>query len=135
MVVLGRFGQPGLTDLSVLFDVIGADVIPFDADHCDVAFKAFQQFGKGRGTAAKLNMGDCASYALATTLRSAAALQGPRLPRYRRDPAVSPVVDSMMANGSPHRPHDFRSDADRGHGLISPCNGGILQFSRFLPHF
>jgi ribonuclease VapC len=93
MVILGRFGQPALTDLSVLFDVIGADIIPFDADHCDVAFREFQQFGKGMGTAAKLNMGDCASYALATTLRSAAALQGPRLPRYRRDPAVSPVVD------------------------------------------
>ena len=68
MVVLGRFGQPGLTDLSVLFDEIGPDIVPFDADHCDAAFRAFQQYGKGMGTAAKLNMGDCASYALAKTL-------------------------------------------------------------------
>ncbi len=41
------------------------DIIPFDEALSDLAFEAYRRFGKGRHPA-KLNMGDCASYALAT---------------------------------------------------------------------
>ena len=68
MVVRGRFGVDGLRDLAALIAEIAPEVIPFDTSQCDAAFDAFERYGKGLGTAAKLNLGDCASYALAKTL-------------------------------------------------------------------
>ncbi|WP_245973784.1 type II toxin-antitoxin system VapC family toxin [Bosea caraganae] len=40
------------------------EIIPFDEALSDLAFDAYRRFGKGRH-AARLNMGDCAAYALA----------------------------------------------------------------------
>lgn len=40
------------------------DVVPFDEPLAGLAFEAYRRFGKGRHPA-KLNMGDCAAYALA----------------------------------------------------------------------
>lgn len=39
-------------------------ITPFTADHLEVAFQAFERYGKGRHPA-KLNFGDCISYAVA----------------------------------------------------------------------
>lgn len=39
-------------------------IIPFDEALAGIAFEAYRRFGKGRHPA-KLNMGDCAAYALA----------------------------------------------------------------------
>lgn len=43
----------------------GIDVIEVRADAHLIALKAHQQFGKGTGHGAQLNMGDCFSYAVA----------------------------------------------------------------------
>ena len=43
-------------------------IVPFDEGQAGIAIDAFGRYGKGMGTAAKLNMGDCASYALAKAL-------------------------------------------------------------------
>lgn len=40
------------------------ETVPFDENLSDLAFEAYRRFGKGRH-AARLNMGDCAAYALA----------------------------------------------------------------------
>ncbi len=40
------------------------EVIPFTAEHYEVAVDAFERFGKGRHPAA-LNFGDCLTYAVA----------------------------------------------------------------------
>lgn len=40
------------------------EIVPFDETLSDLAFEAYRRFGKGRHPA-KLNMGDCAAYALA----------------------------------------------------------------------
>ena len=40
------------------------EIIPFDQPLSDLAFQAYGRFGKGRHPA-RLNMGDCAAYALA----------------------------------------------------------------------
>ena len=40
------------------------DIIPFDEALSDLAFEAYRRFGKGQHPA-RLNMGDCAAYALA----------------------------------------------------------------------
>ena len=68
MVIRGRFGATALTDLVTLLDEITPQVAPFDAGQSDFAFSGFSRFGKGMGSAAKLNMGDCATYALAKSL-------------------------------------------------------------------
>ena len=40
------------------------EIVPFDEALSDLAFAAYRRFGKGRHPA-RLNMGDCAAYALA----------------------------------------------------------------------
>jgi ribonuclease VapC len=40
-------------------------VIPFDAHHAQVAREAYTRFGKHPGSKARLNFGDCMTYALA----------------------------------------------------------------------
>ncbi|WP_310529452.1 type II toxin-antitoxin system VapC family toxin [Nocardioides sp.] len=43
----------------------GVHLVPFSAEHLEVAHAAFLRYGKHHGSAAKLNFGDCMSYALA----------------------------------------------------------------------
>lgn len=47
--------------------LLGLDVIAFDARQLAVAREAHQRFGRGSGHRARLNFGDCFSYALAIT--------------------------------------------------------------------
>jgi ribonuclease VapC len=65
MVMIGR-GEGG-AETSLLDEFLltaAVRIVPFDAIQADLAREAFQRFGKGRHKAA-LNLGDCASYALA----------------------------------------------------------------------
>lgn len=45
----------------------GFVIMPVDADQAQVARSAYVRFGKGSGSPARLNFGDCFSYALART--------------------------------------------------------------------
>ena len=45
------------------------EVVPFDAEQARVARQAYRDFGKGSGHPARLNLGDCFSYALASVRR------------------------------------------------------------------
>lgn len=40
-------------------------IVPFDAEQARIAREAYRDFGRGSGHRAKLNLGDCFSYALA----------------------------------------------------------------------
>lgn len=44
---------------------IGMQVVPFDAEQLWIARAAYQDFGRGSGHPARLNLGDCFAYALA----------------------------------------------------------------------
>ena len=68
MVARGRHGADGLKAVHALLAALKITVVAFDEAQPVIAIEAFARFGKGMGTAAKLNMGDCASYALAKTL-------------------------------------------------------------------
>jgi ribonuclease VapC len=46
----------------------GIEVVPFTPAQARIARTAYQQFGRGSGHPAQLNMGDCFSYALARDL-------------------------------------------------------------------
>lgn len=47
---------------------LGLEIVPFTLDHARLALEAFKRFGKGRGSKASLNFGDCFAYALAKEL-------------------------------------------------------------------
>lgn len=59
-------GPPRHAELDALLEAAAAEVVPFDAEHAQVARVAYARYGKGSGSAARLNLGDCFSYALAT---------------------------------------------------------------------
>jgi ribonuclease VapC len=46
----------------------GIEIVPFTPSQARIARMAYQQFGRGSGHPARLNMGDCFSYALARDL-------------------------------------------------------------------
>lgn len=66
IVVEARLGEAGGRELDLLLHRARVDVVPFDADHVEIARDAWRRFGKGRH-AAGLNFGDCFAYALART--------------------------------------------------------------------
>lgn len=53
--------------LSARFDELAAEieVVPMTRDHADTARQAYRDYGRGTGHPARLNLGDCFSYALA----------------------------------------------------------------------
>lgn len=68
MVLSGRLENTALgdarTELHGLLRHLGAKVVPFTEDHYETAASAFLRYGSGRHKA-KLNYGDCMSYAVA----------------------------------------------------------------------
>jgi ribonuclease VapC len=64
MVVLSRMRRAGLAALQDLMAAASIEVLPVSVELADSAFDAFRRFGKGRHPA-RLNLGDCFSYALA----------------------------------------------------------------------
>lgn len=65
IVVRGRRGEPALDELRVLLDRADVDIVAVDAVQARIASGAYRRYGRGSGHAAKLNYGDCFSYALA----------------------------------------------------------------------
>lgn len=88
----GKISAATLVELSIMveatknpvtsarLDEILADnkvsVVPLTAEHARVARQAYRDFGRGSGHPAKLNMGDCFSYALARTTREPLLFKG-----------------------------------------------------------
>jgi ribonuclease VapC len=66
MVVDARRGADGLRILDRFVERIGIELVPVDVDQGRAARDAFSRYGKGRHPA-RLNFGDCFSYALART--------------------------------------------------------------------
>jgi ribonuclease VapC len=65
MVLAGRYGDEAAWEpLDALLVRLGVEIVAHDAALARIARMAFLRFGKGRH-AARLNFGDCASYALA----------------------------------------------------------------------
>ena len=68
IVLDSRLGPATRAKWDLLLDLYGISVIPLDAQQAHVARQAHQAFGRGSGSPARLNLGDCYSYALAATL-------------------------------------------------------------------
>lgn len=54
-------------ELDDLLDRTGTEIVPVDAAQARLARRAYATYGRRSGSAARLNFGDCFSYALATT--------------------------------------------------------------------
>ncbi|MBA2540459.1 MAG: type II toxin-antitoxin system VapC family toxin [Deltaproteobacteria bacterium] len=66
IVLSARLRRDARGDLARLVQEVGIEVVPFTTAHFGVAMEAWLQFGRGRH-AAKLNFGDCLTYAIAKT--------------------------------------------------------------------
>ena len=64
MVLTARMGHPSKSLLTGLLQELGINEIPFGQVHWREAVEAYQRFGRGRHQA-RLNFGDCLSYATA----------------------------------------------------------------------
>jgi ribonuclease VapC len=65
IVARTRAGAKADTRLRQLFADLAVEIVPFDRAQADVALERFRIYGKGIHPKARLNFGDCASYALA----------------------------------------------------------------------
>ena len=59
-----------------LLDRLAIEIVPFGTEHLREAKLAYARFGKGRGHPARLNLGDCVSYALARVENEPLAFKG-----------------------------------------------------------
>jgi len=67
IVLEARFGVAGAGVLERFLRDAGIEVMPVDREIADLALEACRQFGKGRHPA-RLNLGDCFTYALAIAI-------------------------------------------------------------------
>lgn len=63
VVVSSRKGSSSLYDLKIFFHEAGIEIVSFTVDQYELALKAYLKYGKGNHPA-RLNLGDCCSYAL-----------------------------------------------------------------------
>jgi ribonuclease VapC len=69
MVMRARHGSAGLDRLwRFLSEQNDFEIMPFDEAQVRGALQAFNRYGKGIDPKARLNLADCAAYALATSL-------------------------------------------------------------------
>lgn len=68
IVMQARYGDPGAREVDVFIDKLGVDVLTVTAAHAALARDAYRRFGKGHHRA-RLNYGDCFTYALAMALQ------------------------------------------------------------------
>jgi ribonuclease VapC len=66
-VMGGRHGPPGIVALDALLARLGITIVPMTAAAAVHARDAYQRYGKGTGSVARvLNLGDCHTYGVAT---------------------------------------------------------------------
>ena len=67
-IVVDRLQNPVASRrLDDLLTTLGIDTVPVTVEQAEVGRAAYRDFGKGSGHPARLNFGDCFSYALART--------------------------------------------------------------------
>jgi ribonuclease VapC len=81
MVMSGGARAPGsFAPLDEFLIEAGIQILPFDGPQAQIAREAFLRFGRGRHRAG-LNLGDCASYALAKAKGAALLFKGSDFPQ------------------------------------------------------
>ncbi len=68
MVMRARRGEVALDRMWLFLADNGFEIVPFDEAQAREALLAFARFGKGMNPKARLNLADCAAYALAKSM-------------------------------------------------------------------
>ncbi len=89
-VIESRKGLAGRQRLDRFFQMSGTEIVSATPQQAAIAIEAFRRFGKGHHKAA-LNIGDCFSYALASTTGHHAGAIGSPAIGHANDAAVSPA--------------------------------------------
>jgi ribonuclease VapC len=71
-----RHGRPAVERLWQLFAENEIEIFPFDEAQMRAAAAVFDHYGKGIDPKARLNLSDCAAYALAKTLNAPLLFKG-----------------------------------------------------------
>ncbi|MGD9508899.1 MAG: type II toxin-antitoxin system VapC family toxin [Geminicoccaceae bacterium] len=71
-----RLPRAAQSEFNQFLQLAGVQVDPFDQQMAEIAFAAYRTMGKGSGHKAQLNLGDCASYALAIALDAPLLFKG-----------------------------------------------------------
>lgn len=85
-IVAGPEGQGILDDF---LDDTGVEIVPVDEAQVRLARDAYLRFGRGSGSPARLNFGDCFSYALAQSLGEPLLFKGDDFTHTDVTPAIS----------------------------------------------
>lgn len=93
MVSTGRYARGSLDLHSEFKSDLGIATVPLDQEQAEAAAEAFLRFGKGRHPA-KLNLGDCFSYALAKSLNAPLLYKG-------EDFAKTDILSAATAGAHP----------------------------------
>jgi ribonuclease VapC len=64
IVLDNRNAATSLTELDELLDNLGVTIVPVTPAQARIARRAHREYGRGSGHPARLNLGDCFSYAL-----------------------------------------------------------------------
>jgi ribonuclease VapC len=81
------------SSLDALLDRLQPEIVPLDRALAELSLKAFRRFGRGRHPA-KLNFGDCMSYATAEYFRLPLLFKGDDLRRTAIASAVSSPLET-----------------------------------------
>ena len=76
IVVLHKREASRVSDMHELVALFEIEIIPVTVEHAHIAIQAYSRFGKGTGHPARLNYGDCFSYALAKSLDAPLLFKG-----------------------------------------------------------
>lgn len=80
IVLHSRRGVENIEDFWRFLKVSNIEIAPFDADQARAASKAYARYGKGFHSKAKLNLADCAAYALAKSRAAPLLFKGNDFP-------------------------------------------------------
>jgi ribonuclease VapC len=75
IVIESKKGEEGAKEYDRLLETISPNIVAFDNQQANLARIAWQNYGKGRHPA-KLNFGDCCSYAIAKYLNQPLLFKG-----------------------------------------------------------
>lgn len=89
IVIEVRYGAEGLLDLDLFLDRSGIELAAVDTEQASEARLAFSRFGRGRHPA-RLNFGDCFSYALARVRREPLLFKGADFSQTDAEPFTIP---------------------------------------------
>ena len=76
-IVIGtRRGRERIAQLTAFINEMSIEIIPFVEPYISGALDAYMRYGKGVDPKARLNLGDCAAYALAKAVNAPLLFKG-----------------------------------------------------------